>query len=135
MEKLDYVLHRVTIGFTGNMIKPFWVQPCTAVRFLRSRQRLRCFQVNRPLLLQDIFSEHFFSDRVTKGTLWKDKEKTERCQVGDERDIDLRWEWETGSGPPLATVKEGTKKREMVDVEKYCLEKTLMLFATKDFGK
>ena len=104
MEKLDYVLHRVTIGFTGNMIKPFWVQPCTAVRFLRSRQRLRCFQVNRPLLLQDIFSEHFFSDRVTKGTLCKDKEKIERCQVGDERDIDLKdgnymgggdWEWPT----------------------------------------
>ena len=65
----------------------------------------------------------------------KIREKRERCQAGDERDIDLRWEWETGSGPPLATVKEGTKKREMLDVEKYCLGKTLMLFSTKDLLK
>ena len=36
----------------------------------------------------------------------------------------------------MATVKEGTKKREMLlDVEKYCLEKTVMLFSTKDFVK
>ena len=73
-------------------------------RFLRSRQCLDIF-IPTAHLLRDIFSGQLFNDRVTKGTLWEDKERgggmSEASSYGKNR-----WEWQ------MAGNSQGRRKKE-----------------------